>query len=953
LSAIVITDHQAYAPGACVNITGSGFGSRETVDLQAVNEATGVAYPSWKATGGTNGKFATTWTMPSDAVGDTLQLSATGEASESTAQAAFSGGATISTDRRDYPPGSAANISGVGWQPDETVSLEVFNETTKTDQTDWTVTADSRGDVSTTLTIGNWVGDTLRLTATGVISGLTAQNTFTDSLAVSATISPTTAVVGQPQTYTFTLSVNNGSDSAFSATVAVPSISNDPSDITITSDPGGWSAALNTSTTPHEIDLTGTTPVKHNGTDLAFTFNATATTAGTATWTTTAYNGSNQTGSSDQPSPQPRVTVIGQSGPTLTTTPNPASVTLSTTRPTLKDSATLSGGSSPTGSITFTLFHVGGTTPVDTETVTVNGNGTYTTPTGFTLPITGTVTGTYQWDASYSGDSSNNPASDNNAANEQVTVAAASPAISTAPNPSTGVFGTTLQDTATLTGGFHPTGSITFRLYAPGVDPTVGPATYTENVTGINSNGTYHTTAGFAANATGTWHWVATYNGDSNNSSVSAGPLAEPVTIPPQADLALTKTVNNPAPNVGDTVAYTVTLSNLGPDAATNAQVTDLLPSGLSFISATPSVGTYNSSTGLWTVGTVTTSTVQTLVVQATVVSPSTQTNTATISHSDQFDPDTGNNTTSATETPQLAELALTKTVSNPTPNVGDTISFTVGLRNNGPDTATNVQVTDLLPAGLTFVSATPSEGSYDSTTGVWTVGTVTVAGGIQTLVIQATVISPSAQTNSATITHSDQFDPNPGDNTATATQTPQQADLVLAKSVNNPTPKVGETITYTITLGDNGPDSATNVQVTDLLPAGVTFVSAIPSQGTYDPVSGLWTVGTVDTLAPRRLVINAGGLRSLDDQHGDDHPLRPVRPQPGQQHGDDGDGPATGGPLRNQDRQRLHRQRGRYDRLHGHGGGQRPGQRHRGGAPGPLAGGAHPRHVAARPGDV
>ena len=53
---------------------------------------------------------------------------------------------------------------------------------------------------------------------------------------------------------------------------------------------------------------------------------------------------------------------------------------------------------------------------MDTETVTVNGNGTYTTPTGFTLPTTGTVTGTYQWDASYSGDTNNNTASDNNAA---------------------------------------------------------------------------------------------------------------------------------------------------------------------------------------------------------------------------------------------------------------------------------------------------------------------------------------------------------------------------------------------------------------------------------------------------------------------------------------------------------------------------------------------------------
>ena len=95
----------------------------------------------------------------------------------------------------------------------------------------------------------------------------------------------------------------------------------------------------------------------------------------------------------------------------------------------------------------------------------------------------------------------------------------------------------------------------------------------------------------------------------------------------------------------------------------------------------------------------------------ATVVSPAAQTNTATISDADQFDPNTGNNGASATETPQQADLAVTKTVSDATPNVGDQITFTVTLSNHGPDAATGVQVTDLLPAGLTFVVATPEPG--------------------------------------------------------------------------------------------------------------------------------------------------------------------------------------------------------------------------------------------------
>ena len=326
------------------------------------------------------------------------------------------------------------------------------------------------------------------------------------------------------------------------------------------------------------------------------------------------------------------------------------------------------------------------------------------------------------------------------------------------------------------------------------------------------------------------------------------------MTVPQQADLRITKTVDNPTPNVGGTVTFTVTVADLGPDPATNVRVNDLLPSGLLLVGDVPSQGTY--SDGVWTVGTLDPSLPQTLTITAQVVSANPQTNTATISHSDQFDPDTSNNTASATETPQIADLQLTKTVNDPTPTVDDTIIFTVTLTNNGTDIATNVRVTDLLPSGLTFVSDNPSLGIYDSTTGLWTVGTVG-PGVSQTLQIQATVVSPNSQLNRAIITHSDQFDPNLGNNTASATETPQQADLALTKSVNNPTPDVGDTVTYTITLTNNGPDDATGVLVHDMLPAQVQFGSFRGSRS-YDPVTGIWDVGDLAVGESAVLTINA-----------------------------------------------------------------------------------------------
>jgi Domain of unknown function DUF11 len=92
-------------------------------------------------------------------------------------------------------------------------------------------------------------------------------------------------------------------------------------------------------------------------------------------------------------------------------------------------------------------------------------------------------------------------------------------------------------------------------------------------------------------------------------------------------------------------------------------------------------------------------------------------------------------------------------------------------VANNGPATATGVTGTDLLPAGLTFVSATPSQGTYSAATGAWTVGTLANGANV-TLQIQATVAGSSAMSNTATVTASG-TDPVPSNNSATVTVTP------------------------------------------------------------------------------------------------------------------------------------------------------------------------------------
>ena len=339
------------------------------------------------------------------------------------------------------------------------------------------------------------------------------------------------------------------------------------------------------------------------------------------------------------------------------------------------------------------------------------------------------------------------------------------------------------------------------------------------------------------------------------------------------ADLRLTKTVNNPAPNVGSNVIFTVTVFNDGPDNASGVEVGDLLPSGYTYVNSTPSQGSYNSGTGVWLVGAINNSASANITITATVLGAGSYANTAQVTASLQNDPDSSPNNNNANEDDQAtstpvpvsgADLRLTKTVNNSTPNVGSNVIFTVTVFNDGPSNATGVTVGDLLPSGYSYVSSTPSQGSYNSGTGAWTVGSINNSASAN-ITITATVLASGMYANTAQVTASGQTDPdsspnnnNPAeDDQATATTTPQIADLEITKTVDDNTPIVGTNVVFTITVSNDGPDAATNVTVEDVLPAGLTYVSD-NSGGDYNSGTGIWTVGTINNGANASIEITA-----------------------------------------------------------------------------------------------
>jgi len=375
----------------------------------------------------------------------------------------------------------------------------------------------------------------------------------------------------------------------------------------------------------------------------------------------------------------------------------------------------------------------------------------------------------------------------------------------------------------------------------------------------------------------------ATPDPNQNNRSTTS---RTPIVL--DADVAVSKIVTPTAPLVGDTVTMFVSVLNNGPNGASGVVITDVLPAGLTFVSASPQQGSYVPSSGQWQVGDLQNGANATLTITALVAQPGTITNTATKTAANEPDPNTSNDSAVATfNAAASADVGIQKTVDNPAPSVGQNVTFTVTTTNKGPSDASGVAVTDPLPAGLALLSATPSQGTYVAGTGLWTVGALPVSASA-TLSLVASVNTPGIIVNTANKTAQTEADPNPAnDQSSISLNAVDTADIQVTKAISNPAPAVGQRVTFTVTATNLGPSPATGVAVTDQLPAGLTFVSATPSQGNYDPASGVWTVGSVAAsqsavLSLTALVTQTGGFTNTASKTAGNEP----DPNPGNDSG-------------------------------------------------------------------
>jgi len=331
------------------------------------------------------------------------------------------------------------------------------------------------------------------------------------------------------------------------------------------------------------------------------------------------------------------------------------------------------------------------------------------------------------------------------------------------------------------------------------------------------------------------------------------------VVVPqPLIDLSLTKTIDKSPPLVSDNVRFTLTVTNDGPSDATGVEVTDLLPSGYNYISHNG--GTYDVNTGVWNVGTVANGSTTSLSILCNINASGDYDNVAEITGHDQADIDSNPNNDAPGEDDQdgvsvipepLVDIAVSKTVDQLIPEVGEEILFTVTVENDGPSDATNVVVTDLLATGYQLVNANPSNGTYNATNGSWVVGNL-ANGASETLEIAVEVLSTGNYSNIAELTNVSEQDVDSTPNNNNESEDDQQtveptvipvADLLLRKSVNVLSPYVGQEVIFTMNITNLGPSDATSVEVMDLLPDGYTYVSHSTTAGIYNAVTGMWVL--------------------------------------------------------------------------------------------------------------
>ncbi|MFC8172299.1 hypothetical protein ACFUJU_04170 [Streptomyces sp. NPDC057235] len=234
--------------------------------------------------------------------------------------------------------------------------------------------------------------------------------------------------------------------------------------------------------------------------------------------------------------------------------------------------------------------------------------------------------------------------------------------------------------------------------------------------------------------------------------------------------------------------------------------------------------------------------------------------------------------------------------------DVGDVVTYRITARNEGGGDAERLTLTDVLPAGTTYVPgslrivdgphagvktdrAGDDQAAYDAGTRTVVFRLGTGASASQGGSLANTAVLPGGTTveyrvrlgpetagtrvaNTAAAAYENRLGPAPEPLTSTSgeavTEVRPAADLTVTKAADATTVTVGQTVVYRLSVHNAGPSPATGVTVADRLPGGLVFLSADTDLGTYAPETGTWSVGGMPVGARAVLTLRAKATRPV-----------------------------------------------------------------------------------------
>jgi uncharacterized repeat protein (TIGR01451 family) len=430
------------------------------------------------------------------------------------------------------------------------------------------------------------------------------------------------------------------------------------------------------------------------------------------------------------------------------------------------DNAQVSGteaGGTPSGAVTFTLY----------PQASCDGEGSSSTSAPLTLDNgiaesgdTVVAAGGLAYRAHYAGSDIYNPS---DGACEPLEALLLTPTLSTNASADV-VLGGELTDVAHLGGGHDPQGTITFNLYGPNNSECTGEPVFTDTQD-VDGAGDY-TSEAFTVAAAGTYRWTASYSGDDSNNPVAEGCGGENESVIAfNPSISISKNPKSQAITAGGTANFTIVVTNTGDIALSNVQVTDTQAPNCAKVIGDLAPGA-SSSYDCALAG-----------VAASFTNSATATGHPAVG-ADVTATDTAPVTVNAVPPPPpppppppvvpvppapKIDLQITK-ADNPDPDVlGTQVRYLIVVKNNGPDTAHNVQMSDPLPFQVTFSSVSTTQGTCTGGQLIsCQLGTIATGASV-TVTVFVKTNQTGLVTNTAT-TVGTEAETNTANNTATTT---------------------------------------------------------------------------------------------------------------------------------------------------------------------------------------